>query len=66
MLQGDGVAERFELPAEVARLAVFVDVGAVVVGSEIVEPRGGVGQQVPDDDQDGSGYGERVSRGSWN
>ncbi len=29
--------------------------GGVVVGAEVVEARGGVGQQVPDDDQDGAG-----------
>ena len=39
----------------VERLAVFVDAGRVVVAAEVVEARGGVGEQVPDDDQDGAG-----------
>lgn len=37
---------------------VFVDAGGVVVGAEVVEAGGGVGQQVPDDDQDGTGDGD--------
>ena len=32
-----------------------VDAAGVVVGSEVVEAGGGVGEQVPDDDQDGAG-----------
>jgi hypothetical protein len=38
-----------------AGLLVLVDAGGVVVGAEVVEAGGGVGQQVPEDDQDGTG-----------
>jgi hypothetical protein len=57
-LQGDGVAEGFELVDEVADLAVGVDVGGVEVWAQVVESGGGVGQEVPDDDEDGSGDGD--------
>ena len=57
-LQGDGLAEGFELADEVADLASLVDAGGVVVGAEFVEAFGGVGEQVPDDDEDGSGDGD--------
>src|SRR5258705_3094471 len=53
-LEGDGVAEGFEL-ADVASFAAFgVDAGGVEVGAEIVETCGVLGEQVPDDDQQGS------------
>src|SRR6266705_116475 len=55
--QGDVVAERLELADVVAGLAVVVDAAGVVVGAEVVEAGGGVGQQVPDDDQDAAGDG---------
>ena len=38
----------------VALLAVGVDAGVVEVGAEVVEAGVGVGEQVPDDDQDGA------------
>jgi hypothetical protein len=42
----------------VARLAVLVDPAGVVAGAEVVVAGGAVGQQVPDDDQDGAGDGD--------
>src|SRR6266571_2959100 len=56
--EGDGVAEGLELVDEVAGSAGLVDAGGVVVGAEVVEPGGGVGEQVPDDDEDGAGDGD--------
>jgi hypothetical protein len=53
--EGDGQAESLELADVVADLALSVDVGVVVAGSEVVEPGFGVGEQVEDDDQDGAG-----------
>src|SRR4029077_913755 len=56
--QGDVEAERLDLPEVVAELAVGVGAGLVVAGAEVGEPGGGVGEQVPDDDQDGAGHGD--------
>lgn len=56
--EGDVVAEGFELMDEVAGSTVLVDATGVVVGAEIVESCGGVGEQVPDDHQDGAGDGD--------
>src|SRR5712672_1003652 len=56
--EGDGEAERFDLPDVVFDLLVFVGSGLVVAGAEVGEPVGGVGEQVPDDDQDGTGDGD--------
>src|SRR5215203_6581637 len=53
-LEGDLVAERFELADVVALGALGVDVGVVEAGPQVVEAGGRVGQQVPDDDQDGA------------
>ena len=53
--EGDAVAHRHQLRDVVADLAFGVDPAGVVVGAEVVEPGGGVGEQVPDDDQDGAG-----------
>src|SRR5260221_10368615 len=53
--EGDGEAERFDLPDVVFDLLVFVGAGLVVAGAEVGEPVGGVGEQVPGDDQDGAG-----------
>src|SRR5829696_2632805 len=53
-LQGDLVAEGLELADVVARGALSVDAGVVEAGAEVLEPCGRVGQQMPDDDQDGS------------
>src|SRR5215207_8113044 len=58
-LQGDLVAERLELADEVAGLAALVDAAGVVAGAQVVEAGGGVGEQVPDDDQDGAGDGDQ-------
>jgi hypothetical protein len=53
------VAERLELVHQVAGLAVAVDAAGVVVGAEVVEPCGGIGEQVPDDHQDGTGHSDQ-------
>ena len=53
----DVQAESLELADVVADLALPVDVGVVVAGSEVAEPGFGVGEQVEDDDQDGAGDG---------
>jgi len=42
-------------PDVVLQLAVGVEAGLVVAVAEVSEPGGGVGEQVPDDDQDGAG-----------
>src|SRR6266508_2829016 len=55
---GDGEAERFDLPDVVADLAVGVGAGLVVAVAEVGVAGGGVGEQVPDDDQDGAGDGD--------
>src|SRR5690349_6265392 len=52
--EGDGEAERLDLPDVVAELAVGIGAGLVVAGAEVGEPGGWVGEQVPDDDQDGA------------
>jgi hypothetical protein len=56
------VAERLELVHQVAGLAVAVDAAGVVVGTQVVEASGGVGEQVPDDHQDGAGDGDQALR----
>ncbi len=53
-MQGDLIAERFELADVVALAAFSVDAGVVEAGSQVVEADLGLGQQVPDDDQDGA------------
>src|SRR3712207_8195939 len=53
--EGDAVAECFELSDVVASFGVGVDVAVVGVGAEVVEPGVGVGEEVPDDHQQGSG-----------
>src|SRR5580693_9860150 len=55
---GDGVAEGFELADVISGGPVFVDPGVVVAGAEVGISGGGVGEQVPDDDQDGAGGGD--------
>ena len=40
-------------------LRLFVDAAGVVAGAEVAEAGGGVGEQVPDDDQDGAGDGDQ-------
>ena len=54
----DVESERLDLPDVVAELAVGVGAGLVVAGGEVGVTGGGVGQQVPDDDQDGAGDGD--------
>src|SRR5262249_37959034 len=44
-----------ELADVAGGLGVLVDLGFVVAGAEVAEAGGGVGEQVPDDDQDGPG-----------
>ena len=53
-MQGDFVAECFEFTDVVALLTFWVDAGVVVAGTQVVETGLGIGQQVPDDDQDGT------------
>ena len=53
--EGDPVAEGGELGDVVTHAAFDVDAAGVVVGSEVAEAGEGVGEQVPDDDQDGAG-----------
>src|SRR5215469_6236941 len=47
-----------QLLNEVAGASFLVDVGGVEVGAEVVVGGVGVGEQVPDDDQDGAGHGD--------
>ena len=44
----------------VAHPAFEVDAAGVVVGSEVVEAGGGVGQEVPDDDENGAGDRDQI------
>src|SRR5215217_3809613 len=53
-LKGDLVAERLELAEMVALGALGVDAGVVEAGAQVVEAGVGVGEEVPDDDQDGA------------
>lgn len=46
------VAEHLELVDELADPARPVDAAGVEVGAEVVEAGNGVGEQVPDDDED--------------
>ena len=50
---GDVEAEGLELAEVGADLAVAVGLAIVPAGAEVAEPGAGVGQQVPDDDEDG-------------
>nr|WP_260502437.1 hypothetical protein [Rhodococcus aetherivorans] len=52
------VAERGELGDGVADRAFAVAPDGVVVGPEFVEAGAGVGEQVPDDDEDRAGNGD--------
>src|SRR5215217_7818298 len=51
--EGDLVAEGLQLADVVAPGALSVDAGVVEAGAQVLEPCGRVGQQMPDDDQDG-------------
>jgi hypothetical protein len=56
--EGDAVAECFEL-ADVVDLAPFgTDPVVEELGAKIAVAAGGVGEQVPDDDEDGAGDGD--------
>src|SRR5215472_3771636 len=56
----DLVAKKdLELMDEAMDLAVVVPPGDEEVSAEIAEPRAGVREQVPDDDQDGAGDGDQ-------
>jgi hypothetical protein len=61
--EGDGEAEGLDLPDVVLQLAVGVEAGLVVAGAEFGVPGGGVGEQVPDDDQDGACDGDLLQLG---
>src|SRR5215211_9516532 len=52
--EGDLVAKGLELADVVALGALSVDAGVVEASAQLVEAGGRVGQQVPDDDQDGA------------
>src|SRR5690242_11487833 len=58
-VQGDGVAEGFELSDEVVDLPGGVDPAVVEVGAEVLETGAGVGQQIPDDHENGAGDGDQ-------
>ena len=47
--KGDVMAEGFELVDQAAGVALFVDPLFVIVGPEVFEGNGGVGEQVEDD-----------------
>src|SRR6266496_4801609 len=57
--QGDGEAEGFQLADVVAGFLALVDAVGVVVGAQVGIAGGGVGEQVPDDHQDGAGDGDQ-------
>jgi hypothetical protein len=53
--EGDFESECLQLPDVVAGFEVCVDAAGVIAGAEVVVAGSGVGEQVPDDDQDGPG-----------
>src|SRR5215469_2957427 len=55
---GDVEAEGLDLPDVVADLPAGIGAGLVVARAEVGVPGGRVGQQVPDDHQDGAGHGD--------
>ena len=57
-LNGDGVAEGFELADVVVLASLGVDAIGVVAGTEVVEAGIRVREQVPDDDEDGPADGD--------
>jgi hypothetical protein len=54
-------ARHFELADVVAFLAFWAGAVVVEVGAEVVEAGFGIGEQVPDDDQDGPADGDDCS-----
>src|SRR5580700_7039080 len=63
-LEGDGVAEGFELADVVLLAALGVDAGGIVAGAEVAEAGVGVGEQVPGDHQDRAAEGDDGSLGA--
>jgi hypothetical protein len=60
--EGDPVAEGRELGDVVADASLGDDAVGVVIGAEVVEAGGGVGEQVSDDDEEGArGLGSRCA-----
>ena len=57
--QGDGEPECLQLADVVAGLAIGVGAVGIEVRAQVMEPCGGIGEQVPDDDQDGAGHGDQ-------
>jgi hypothetical protein len=57
--EGDPVAHGGQLGDVVAQPSFDGDAVGVIVGAKIAEAGGRVGQQVPDDDQDGAGDREQ-------
>src|SRR5215469_13169528 len=55
---GDVEAEGLDLPDVVAELVAGIGAGLVVAVAEVGVAGGGVGEQVPDDHQDGAGNGD--------
>ncbi|MEV6337641.1 hypothetical protein AB0M12_23320 [Nocardia vinacea] len=58
-LAGYVVAEDGELGDVVAEFSFGVDATGVVLGAEVSEADGRLGQQVPHDDKDGTGHGDK-------
>jgi len=63
-LQGDLVAEGLQLADVVAFAAFGVDAGVEEVRAQVVVAGVRVGQQVPDDDQDGAADGDDGALGA--
>src|SRR6266704_990250 len=57
--EAGGEPQGLQLPDVVAGLLGFVDAAGVVAGAQVVVAGGGVGEQVPDDHQDGAGDGDQ-------
>jgi hypothetical protein len=53
--QGDAEPARIKLTDVIAGFAVRVDAAGAAADAEVVLAAGAVGEQVPDDDQDGAG-----------
>ena len=53
-LESDVESHRGQLGDVVAELSLGDDAAGVVVGAEVVKSGGWVGEQLPDDDQDGA------------
>jgi hypothetical protein len=64
-LNGDGVAEGFELADVVVLAALGVDALGVVAGAEVLEAGTGVREQVPGDECDTRSHMLRVNLADW-